>query len=286
MKSNRVSFPIALLFLLCASEVIAGERAHGPAHPGVGNELYNGTLDDAHPEVVLIESDNGLECSGTLIAPRLVLTASHCIPADKSLQTRVWFGSHYGESAVIATMARAHPVYDVGLLWLEADAPNGLRGLPLLSQASALLVPDAPARVVGFGRSEQPVLAKRQGDVRLSLIGHDLIQFVPSPSMICSGDSGSPLLVRQGDVELIAGVNYRVDTACAEQGTAVRVDGLVRAFIEDALEPHRDAGCTSAAGRGGSSAAVTPLLIAFLWRFLRQAGGRRRRRLELWNPTH
>jgi len=47
------------------------------------SSITNGTLDgDAHPAVVLVVMDVGgkpaFRCSGTFIAPTLVLTAGHC----------------------------------------------------------------------------------------------------------------------------------------------------------------------------------------------------------------
>lgn len=65
---------------------------------GVANAITNGQPDgDAHPYVALLifgeETDDGFvpywRCSGSLIAPDVILTAGHC--ADGATGARVWF---------------------------------------------------------------------------------------------------------------------------------------------------------------------------------------------------
>jgi len=79
MKS-RLYFGLAVLALV----MVGCEKAptNSAAIPGP-SFITHGDLDgDAHPAVVLIVMDIGGEpafrCSGTLIAPKVVLTAGHC----------------------------------------------------------------------------------------------------------------------------------------------------------------------------------------------------------------
>ena len=65
--------------------------------------IINGTPDDADPAVVAIVDATGrLICSGTLIAPHVVLTAAHCDVRARS--HRVFFGSDVSKGAALEVL--------------------------------------------------------------------------------------------------------------------------------------------------------------------------------------
>src|SRR5213082_2790176 len=73
-----VSGAASLILSACAKDVTSPR-----AVPRAPSFITNGTVDaSAHPAVVLVVMDVSgtptYRCSGTLIAPKLVLTAGHC----------------------------------------------------------------------------------------------------------------------------------------------------------------------------------------------------------------
>src|SRR3989449_11002924 len=74
---------IAGLAAACPSLLGCDRASTDPRNPSRPSFITYGTLDgNAHPAVVLVVMDVGgqpaFRCSGTLIAPKVVLTAGHC----------------------------------------------------------------------------------------------------------------------------------------------------------------------------------------------------------------
>lgn len=136
--------PTRLIALIATALLVAGGALFALASPVAA--ITNGELDgDDHPEVVLIIVDvNGIpayRCSGTLIAPTVVVTAGHCVnnfPGDAVTAIRVFTESDVqngnntypvagGPNSIEARDWDAHPLYvtapsffhDVGVVVLE-----------------------------------------------------------------------------------------------------------------------------------------------------------------------
>jgi secreted trypsin-like serine protease len=207
-------------------------------------------VDEGDPAVVAVNDLNvdcqragAPTCTGTLIAPDVVLTAGHCVgelPAES-------FGVLLGAQADLGpgelgaglegaffqvAEIRLHPGFDPGslandvaLLRLdgEAAAPPALMFEGPLEPSFV----GATARVVGFGLAEEkPASVKRQGTVVVTEVSPLELVYGSGPSMTCSGDSGGPLFVTVDGVEYLAGVTSRGDTRCADYGVAIQVDTL------------------------------------------------------------
>ncbi len=122
------------------ASAITNGKADGTAHPYVGLLVFEDTL--GHP---------AWRCSGSLIAPTVVLTASHC--TDGAVAARAWFKSdvtkaseptypYAGGNAVEGT-PYTNPLYN-------KDNPYG-GGLPGFSfRDVGVVVLDAPVDVGGF----------------------------------------------------------------------------------------------------------------------------------------
>jgi secreted trypsin-like serine protease len=210
-------------------------------------------------------------CTGTLIAPDVVLTAGHCATkgngaAMSASDVRVFFGSASddpsGMLVAVSEVAR-HPSYsnatlvnDIALLRLAAAAPGGVAPIDPLPASLAFDAGDIGTTLdfVGFGYSD---LAKTELGVKL----HNTIplgalgcpqavypacpanaptatQFSYSQSDAgevegpCNGDSGGPAFVTYSGHTYVAGVTSYGDVACDDYGVSTNVAGF-ESFIDD-----------------------------------------------------
>ena len=233
--------PVLVAALLGANCAVETGRTAAP--------IVGGTIDTGDEAVVAIgvrRVDCGellaVHCTGTLVGPRLVLSAAHCV-SDPRLGTNleVMFGSDVASSGsrfVRVTQAVRHPDYhgdgddaDLAVLVLEREAPVApvaLGDQPLDGTVGASM------RIVGFGVTgpgDGAIGTKRSGTSTVAEVLDRVFRTVPGPSLTCQGDSGGPLFAPVGTAERLVGVTSRGDPGCSSYGINVRVDRFLQDFI-------------------------------------------------------
>jgi uncharacterized protein (TIGR03382 family) len=187
-----------------------------------------------------------LECTGTLVAPRVVVTAAHCVGDSPTNALEVFIGdSVAGPGRRIAVIGgRLDPTWDpethandIAALILADDAQ-----VTPLAMATATAI---DARLVGYGITSgtgTDVGERRAGTARVMALWADEVRLEPGPAMSCKGDSGGPVLQNGA---LVAVTSYG-DPACTQYGVAMRIDAHMP-FIESVI----------------AEAAASPMRLAF-----------------------
>ena len=228
----------------------------------------------AWPWMVQLEAREGGDrttfCGGTLIAPRVVLTAGHCLLGVER-STRAVFGRQAFAGGALAyrriagvsvpNQRRAGELVDLALLWLENDVP--IEPVALGDPGKPPPAAGQPAVVLGWGitaSGRQPRSGLLMGaEVIRSITGCrgayanrlgvpyidaalDICARPVRPGGACSGDSGGPLVIGDGEtgwrqVGVVSWGDNRDRCRRRVPTVYMRVDrGENRQWLDDALE--------------------------------------------------
>jgi len=231
--------------------VLAGALVFAAA----GSAITNGVPDgNAHPEVGALLAQQAFsdgtweECTGTLIAPRIFLTAEHCDEGvsrvevtfastfDRATSTTYW-GTWHGDPAYKKTSGDPH---DMAVVVLD-NAVTGITPARLPAAGSLSSLPnDQQFTPVGYGA--QSVTSGAGGktfhyaDVRYRTVGtfntttQTWLKLSMNPSHgdggTCYGDSGGPNFLGAGasETNIIAGTTVTGDTPCRSTNVDYRLD--------------------------------------------------------------
>ena len=236
------------------------------------SDIIGGTEDTGDPAVVALVVDGLLECSGTLIGARTVMTAGHCYWPDAT--TVAIFGATIATPAETVTVdaQERHPLYggegkphDLALFRLLTSVTNvepaRINVRPLTDGDVGKIV-----RHVGYGVTNDVTQAgggiKRTVEYPVNRIDADFIYSGTFLHQTCTRDSGAPAFMTLDDTtEIVVGVvsdgpscllpgdgwDVRVDTATDW------VQGLLASW--EPLAPVSDSGPTIPEGgpRDGGS---------------------------------
>jgi MYXO-CTERM domain-containing protein len=192
--------------------------------------------------VVGLATDTGVVyCTGTIVSPRIVVTAAHCLEGLPP-PAQVFVGQDPAHDGVFVEVAdvSVHPDHDpvsktadLGVVVLARALP--IAPIALVESQDQASYAGQVARFVGFGStSDTP-----GSDVGVKYVASAVLesvdeQWVSYGSVSCHGDSGGPVFVRHGNAEQLAGVISHGSPACDGKGYAVHVASY-RAWIEERI---------------------------------------------------
>jgi hypothetical protein len=216
------------------------------------------TREGEFPHCVAVGSGSRFCCTGTLVAPRVVITAGHCF--DGGCKERIYVGLDWDEANLPSNASRVYNVIhsvihsdydpftlenDIAVLILDRDVvgvtPCRIATQQQLESAYFL-------RLAGFGYNEEGEIGtQRTADVAIATKNCDCtIGGFPCSSTYgcfpgkeivaggggidtCNGDSGGPGFIMLGDESLVlAGITSRATSnrtvSCGDGGIYVRAD--------------------------------------------------------------
>jgi S1-C subfamily serine protease len=198
---------------------LAGTAALIAAHPAwalVGPAEADNSF-ASHLVMVLNRGvDRAGFCTGVVVAPRVVLTAAHCIVSIDNM--RIYYRGEDGEAVLREIMAAAvHPLYradaaakrtkSIDLALIETRLPLAARFSPAALDDSGVAKIGQPLRIFGYGVGREGegksagVLRAAKLAVRAPLSA--ILIWAEDPQHqgagACTGDSGGPIVSMDGD---------------------------------------------------------------------------------------
>lgn len=210
--------------------------------------------------VVHIKGPGGTQCSGTVIARRLVITAAHCFMAGRgtyqirSLDPNFKFRTTIGAQVAIhpsfnlKALGTGAPLHDIALLRTATDLPGWIEPVRLgaapgrgnfidITAAGYGMARDRRVKTAGTLREHDFAMLDKVHEPAKSLFLIDRSGSFNAPrAAICRGDSGGPVFRNTPSGKVLVGV---ISSVIGGRGrdcgavTAVTPISAYRSFIRD-----------------------------------------------------
>lgn len=242
-----------------------------------GNPVFSGQF----PTVVAVVVGGGGLCTGTLVAPDIVITAAHCVSPTVSglgsqeavtANTQVVFDGtdifKGGGTVVGARETIAHPAFtrpgqpDIGIIRLDQKMDREFTPINLDPSAAPVGI---SVTIVGYGindsgQSGTGFFLEGNTSVGCAQYGVDDKLFLcfnqEAGNGKCNGDSGGPSFGAVGGTNALVGITSFGDQNCEFFGADFRVDAA-RPFLEEnapELFCAADNLCDETCGKNGKAA--------------------------------
>ena len=243
-----------VVVLACA----LGSPALHALEPGAEPWRQNGARfiveDSGYPWSALgrVNRETGGHCTGTLIGPRHVATAAHCLkdarsgvflrPAQLHFVAGYKRGNFLAHSLVseyaiggkppAAGQGEPDPATDWAVLTLERDIGSAVGYLAVLELSASIAAKMGankwPAVQAGYGERRPHILSRHDGCRIFGTVASG--RLIAHACEASKGDSGSPILVRRGKTYYLLAVHVaQFDVGSTRMGLAVPASALAKA---------------------------------------------------------
>jgi secreted trypsin-like serine protease len=227
----------------CAAPVVTEEKR------ATGSKIIAGTADNGDPAVVAVVGLKGnmmSTCTGEVITPTFVLTASHCVdpralgfvPDKIVIATAPDLNKATSSDVLQIRRATHHPGFnpntgDNDIAVIELAQPTSIAPIPF-NHGTMDGIEGKKGRAIGYGRTvdgdANSANTKNQASLTISDINAQTFLATSLPSTQCHGDSGGPVLFPINGVETIVGIGWHTvldDGSCVQGVRDLRVDPYV-----------------------------------------------------------
>lgn len=193
--------------------------------------LIGGKASETFPEVVRLQAGEKT-CTGTIIGPRTVVSAAHCVTDDSPYF--VHGGRKYFVKYIVSDQKDAG--HDVALAVTEKKIHNAI-----FARIGVGLKHGMQILLAGFGCTRKGGKPGGLHVGKTKIVGMDddhVLASSPHGSVLCEGDSGGPAFALEGVSRRLVAINSLSDIR--KLNLNVRLDSrLSHAFLKTAARLHR-----------------------------------------------